>query len=91
MPNMISKCAALVTGASTGIGAVYADRLAKRGSDKDSLRQLMGKSSGSAGRWQMYQHQNILPLNGWLEVMRSDTRRYAYLPESHHQREAPFS
>lgn len=52
-----SKGTAVVTGASTGIGAVYADRLAKRGYDlilvarnKDRLNTLANKISAETGR-----------------------------------------
>lgn len=53
----ISKGKALVTGASTGIGAVYADRLAKRGYDlivvarnEKQLEELAARLRGETGR-----------------------------------------
>jgi short-subunit dehydrogenase len=56
MSQGVSKGSALVTGASTGIGAVYADRLARRGYDlilvaRDTgrLEELAGKLRGETG------------------------------------------
>jgi short-subunit dehydrogenase len=55
--TMSNKGTALITGASTGIGAVYADRLAKRGYDlilvarsKDKLDEVAQQIQSSTGR-----------------------------------------
>jgi short-subunit dehydrogenase len=57
MSNHASKGTALITGASTGIGAVYADRLAKRGYDlilvarsQDKLNQVASQIRSTTGR-----------------------------------------
>ena len=63
MSDSISKGTALVTGASSGIGAVYADRLAKRGYDVilvarnlQRLNAVADKIRGETGR-----HVTVLP------------------------------
>jgi uncharacterized protein len=65
MSSPSPKGTALVTGASTGIGAVYADRLAKRGYDlilvarnQERLNALAGRLRGETGR-----QITVLPAN----------------------------
>ena len=55
--SQLNKGVAVITGASSGIGAVYADRLARRGHDllliarrKERLEQLAAEITGRTGR-----------------------------------------
>ena len=55
--SQLNKSVAVITGASSGIGAVYADRLARRGHDllliarrHDRLQQLAAEIAGRTGR-----------------------------------------
>jgi uncharacterized protein len=66
MSNSRSKGTALITDASAGIGAVYADRLAKRGYDlilvarnEARLKSLAARLKGETGRSVKVQRANL--------------------------------
>jgi uncharacterized protein len=79
-----NKGFALITGASSGIGAIYADRLARRGHDLilvarngERLRQLADKIAGETGRTvevvaaDLGKRQDVARIEA---LLRSDTR-----------------
>jgi short-subunit dehydrogenase len=73
-----AKGTALVTGASTGIGAIYADRLARRGVDlilvarnRDRLEELAKRLSAETGR---SVEVTVADLNSKADLARVETR-----------------
>lgn len=76
MSNQIGKGTALITGASTGIGAVYADRLAKRGYDLVLVARSQDKLSDVAKRIQSTSSRKVETLQADLTVL-ADVKRVA--------------
>jgi uncharacterized protein len=62
MTNSDSKGTALITGASTGIGAVYGDRLAKRGYDLILVARNEARLKGLAARLTEETGRSVTPL-----------------------------
>ncbi len=76
MSNQTSKGTALITGASTGIGAVYADRLAKRGYDLILVARSQDKLNDTAKRIQSTTNRKVETLQADLTVL-ADVKRVA--------------
>lgn len=76
MSNQISKGTALVTGSSTGIGAVYADRLAKRGYDLILIARSQDNLNEVAKRIQSTTNRTVETLQADLTVL-ADVKRVA--------------
>ena len=62
MSNSYSKGTALITGASTGIGAIYADRLARRGYDLILVARNEARLQGLAARLTKETGRSVTPL-----------------------------
>jgi short-subunit dehydrogenase len=76
MSNQIGIGTALITGASTGIGAVYADRLAKRGYDLILVARSQDKLNDVAKRIQSTTSRKVETLQADLTVL-ADMKRVA--------------
>lgn len=74
MSNQINKGTALITGASTGIGSVYADRLAKRGYDLILVARSQDKLTEVAKRIQSSTNRKVETLQADLTVF-ADVKR----------------
>jgi len=83
MSNHASKGTALITGASTGIGAVYADRLAKRGFRLDPGRAQQDKLNDVARRVQSTTGRKVEALQADL-TLPADVKRVADPPRHRH-------
>ncbi|HEY1947274.1 MAG TPA: SDR family oxidoreductase [Bryobacteraceae bacterium] len=77
MYNQANKGTALITGASTGIGAVYADRLAKRGYDLILVARSQDKLTGVAKQVQSATGRKVETLQADLTIP-ADVKRVAY-------------
>lgn len=76
MSSQVSKGTALITGASTGIGSVYADRLARRGYDLILVARSQDKLNDVAKRIESGTGRKVETLQADLTVA-ADTKRVA--------------
>ena len=72
---MSTKDTVLITGASTGIGAVYAERFAKRGHNLVLVARDFQRLETLAARLWERQHQQRLPRE-WANRQQAHCRRF---------------